>query len=188
MAPSVQSTRSKVLFDLLESTIEARAHWQTWWALVSVAKPKYVARMNHFSDFFQISEHAHFNSVFINLAHLFDKRRDVSSVERYLGLAKDLYPAGERQELRSRLSVHAAALAGVLEIRNNLIAHKNAGQNEKEIFAKAGVTPDQIAALLNETVALINLFAKREGWDNRIPSSNRYSNATLGILDSLTTP
>src|SRR5206468_4326335 len=100
----MDSAATKVLFDLFESTSEARAHWQVWWALANKAKPKFVPRMNRFADFFLTSERAHFNCIFINLAHLFDKRRDVSNIDRYLRLAKTRYTSSEVASVWKRLA------------------------------------------------------------------------------------
>jgi hypothetical protein len=85
----VKSAVSKVFFDILESTTDAHAHWQVWWAIANQARPGLVARMNRFPDFFLSTERAHYNSFFINLAHLFDKRRDVSSIEKYFDCRKN---------------------------------------------------------------------------------------------------
>ena len=90
-----QSLRGKILFDVFESAVEARAHWQCWWAIANQAKPHLVPRMNKYADFFLITERAHFNCTFVNLGNLFDKRRDASSFENYFKLAKSHYATDE---------------------------------------------------------------------------------------------
>src|SRR5437764_14876646 len=109
----VKAAASKVFFDVLESTTDANAHWQTWWAIANQARPTLIPRMNRFADFFLSTERAHYNSIFINLAHLFDKRRDVSSIEKYLRLSKHLYSLQELKAIDSRLAKHLPARSGV---------------------------------------------------------------------------
>ena len=179
---------SKIFFDILESTTEAAGHWQVWWAIANQARPSLVSRMNRFPDFFLATERAHFNSIFVNLAHLFDKRRDVSSIEKYLKSAKNAYSAGELKSISNRLAKHTAARVGVLEIRNHVIAHKNAGLSERQVFAKAGLRPRMIGNLVVECVAVVNFFAERENWSNRIFTSQRLSVATLGVLRAIAPP
>jgi hypothetical protein len=181
----MQSPSSKIFFDILESTTEASGHWQVWWAIANKARPTLVPGMNRFPDFFLATERAHFNSIFINLAHLFDKRRDVSSIERYLRLAKNLYSPEEMKGFSDRLAKHSIARDGVMEIRNNVIAHKNAGLSEKQVFAEVGPRPRMIGSLVDECVAVVNLFAERERWSNRIFTSQRLSDSTLGLLHAI---
>ena len=185
---TANSATSKVFFDILESAMEARAHWQAWWALANQARPELVSRMNRFPDFFLTTERAHFNCIFINLAHLFDKRRDVSTIERYLTQSQHLYSADELADVRERLKKHEQAKAGVLEIRNNVIAHKNAGLTERQVFEKAKIRPRMIGDLVNELAAVVNFFAERENWSNRIFVSDRVAEATLGVVRSIRTP
>ena len=182
---AASSNSGKVLFDLYESTSEARAHWQAWWALANLAKPRFVERMERFPDFFLIAERAHFNSIFINLAHAFDKRKDVASIDRYLRIAKAKYSSVEISAVRKRLAPHAPARDGVLEIRNNVIAHKTLGLTEKEVFASARITPRHIGALVEEVAGVVNSFAEREGWVQRVFTSDRVSSATLGVLEAM---
>ena len=181
----MQSPSSKIFFDILESTTEASGHWQVWWAIANKARPDLVPNMNRFPEFFLATERAHFNSVFINLAHLFDKRRDVSSIERYLKSAKALYSAEEIKSISNRLAKHMVARDGVLDIRNKVIAHKNAGLSERQVFVKAGLRPRMIGGLVDECVTLVNFFADRENWSNRIFTSQRLSESTLGLLHAL---
>lgn len=165
--------------------MEARAHWQCWWAIGNEAKPHFVSRMNKYPDFFAITERAHFNCIFINLGNLFDKRGDASSIEHYFRMAKALYTSEELASFRARLASHAAARESVLVIRNNVIAHKTAGQSERKVFDDAGVRPRQIRDLIAECVAIVNVLVEREGWGNRVFVTDRFSSATLGVIASI---
>jgi len=179
------SVSTKVFFDLFESAMEARAHWQAWWAIANLARPELVPRMNKFPDFFLITERAHFNCIFINLANVFDKRRDVSNLEKYLKLAGNLYSPSEAEEIRKRLLTHKAAIEGVIAIRNNVIAHKNSGMSERKVFNSAELKPRMIGAVVEEVASIFNFFAEREGLTNRIFVSERITEATLGVIRSI---
>jgi hypothetical protein len=180
-----QSPGAKVLFDVFESAMEARAHWQCWWAIANEAKPHLVPRMNKYADFFLITERAHFNCAFINLGNLFDRRRDASSFESYFKLAKSRYTSNEFAEFRKRLASHEPARQGALTIRNSVIAHKSAGQSEKQVFQEAGVRPRQIHSLIGQCTDIVNSLAEREGWSNQVFVGDRVSSATLGLINSI---
>lgn len=181
------SASSKVFFDLFESTMEARAHWQAWWAIANQARPELVLSMNQFPDFFLITERAHFNCIFINLAHVYDRRRDVSNLEKYLKLAGNLYSPSESGDVRLRMEKNKATIDGVIAIRNNVIAHKNAGMTENQVFKSAELKPRMIGALVEEVASIFNFFAKREGLSNRVFVSDRVTEATLGVIKSIRT-
>jgi AbiU2 len=181
------SAGSKVFVDLFESAMEARAHWQAWWAIANQARPELVPRMNRFPDFFLATERAHFNCIFVNLAHLFDRRRDVSNLEKYLKLAGNLYSPSETQEIGQRIEKHQVTINGVIAVRNNVIAHKNAGMTEKQVFKSAELKPRMIGTLVEEIVSIFNYFAEREGLSNRIFVSERVAEATLGVIKSIRT-
>lgn len=175
----------KVLADLVESAIEARAHYQVWWALANQARPRLVARMNLFPDFFAASQRAHFDSMILHLAHLFDKRRDVSSIQTYLRVARASFPVTDVSAVRSRFVPLAKVQAAVAEIRHNLVAHKNVGLTERQVFTQAGVTPNQVRDLILEAAAVVDDFRRRRGWTNGVFTSDRFSQATLGVLESM---
>jgi hypothetical protein len=181
----MSSASSKVFFDLFESAMEARAHWQAWWAIANQARPELVPRMNRFPDFFLITERAHFNCIFVNLAHVFDRRRDVSNLEKYLKLAGNLYSPNESADIRRKMEKNKGTIDGVIAIRNNVIAHKNAGMTEKQVFMGAELRPRMIGALVEEVALICNFFAEREGMSNRIFVSDRVSEATLGVIKSI---
>ncbi len=80
----LQLNADKVLSDLLDSAIEAKAHYQVWWALANRARPRFVSAMNRFPDFFAATQRAHIDSMIVHLAHLFDKKHATSSIDGYL--------------------------------------------------------------------------------------------------------
>jgi hypothetical protein len=180
-----QTARSKILFDVFESTIEARAHWQCWWAMGNQAKLTLRPQLNRYSDFFNITERAHFNSLFINLGNLFDKRRDASSLDHYFRLARDRFSTHEIAEFRARLAGHEQAREGALVIRNGVIAHKTAGQTERQVFIAAGIRPRNIRDLVIECSEIVNRLVERENWTNRVFVSDQFFDATLGVISSI---
>lgn len=179
------TTAEKVLSDLIESTIEAKAHYQVWWALVNQARPKYVATMNRYPDFFIATQRAHFDSMVLNLAHIFDKRIDVSSIFTYLALTELEFTAADLQALRGEISALVSVVDAIKTIRHKSVAHKDAALNEKQVFALADVTPNQIRDLILDAVSVIEGLRRRKGWANGVFESERFSEATLRVLSTL---
>jgi len=178
------SARTKVFFDILESASDANTNWQIWWTIANRSKPKLIPNMNRYPEFFVATERAHFNGIFINLAHLFDKRKDVSSIEKYLRSVPSLFRPEEVRVIRTRLAKFQAVREGVLEVRNHVIAHKNAGLTERQVFQRAGLRPRQIAELIEESTEIVNSFAERENCSIRVYPNEPLINATLGIIRS----
>lgn len=173
----------KVLLDLHESASEARAHWQAWWAIAHQSRPYYTRGLAEYPSFFAVAERGHFNSLIINLAHLFDRRRDVSSIERYLKLAKAT--ARDANAVLSELRTHTKAREAVLEIRNSVIAHKNAGLTEEEVFSRARISPRDIRDLVDAATSVVNQLLERAGLAERVFTDKRVSLDTLKALESM---
>jgi AbiU2 len=178
----MNAARSKVFFDILESASDANTNWQIWWTIANRARPHLVPHMNHAPEFFVATERAHFNGIFINLAHLFDKRKDVSSIEKYLKIGAALFRPQEAKAILQRLAKFDAVRDGVLEVRNQVIAHKNTGLTERQVFQRAKLKPRQIGELIEATTDIVNFFAERENCSNRVYPSEPLIQAALHVI------
>jgi hypothetical protein len=178
----MDAARAKVFFDILESASDANTNWQIWWTIANRARPQFVPHMNQAPEFFVATERAHFNGIFVNLAHLFDKRRDVSSIEKYLKMAAGLFRPQEAKTILQRLAKFDTVREGVLEVRNQVIAHKNTGLTERQVFQNAKLKPRQIGELIDETTDIVNYFAERENCSNRVYPSKPLIEATLHVI------
>ncbi len=178
-------TPAKVLLNLLESAIYAKAHYQIWWALCNQAHPRYDPAMNRFIDFFSVTECAHFGAMTVNLAHLFDKRGDSSSLLTYLRIDAAAFPSLELMTLKKRVESLALVAESVLKIRHKAVAHKDATFNEKQVFDDADITPDKIRDLIHSCADLVDDLRRRKRWSNGVFEGQRFADATLGLVQAL---
>lgn len=175
----------KILQDLLESIIVAKAHYQTWWALANEARPKFIPIMNQFVDFFITTQDAHFNSMIMNLAHLFDTRRDASTLINYLKSEKSNYTSVEFKNLKDEINKLTELAKPILEIRHKTVAHKDQNLNEIKVFQSASITPNQIRDLIFSCANLVNDLRQRKGWPNGVFESQRFTESTLNVIQCL---
>lgn len=175
----------KILQDLLESIIAAKAHYQTWWALANEARPKFVPVMNQFVDFFIATQDAHFNSMVMNLACLFDKRSDSSTLINYLKSDKDSYTPVEFKNLKDEIDNLTKLAIPIQTIRHKTVAHKDAKLNEKEVFQNADITSNQIRDLIFSCANLVDDLRRRKGWPNGVFQSQRFTESTLNAIQYL---
>ena len=175
----------KILLDLIESAIEARAHFQIRWALANEARPKHVATMNLFPNFFIAMQRAHFDSMAVNFGHLFDERSDSSSFKRYLRVARNEFTSGELSSYRKRVDQLSRSAKDFLDIRHKTVAHQDATLSEQQVFQTADVAPDFNRDLIENSAKFVEEFRCRKGWTSGIFESQRYSEATLSMLQVL---
>lgn len=176
---------NKVLVNLIESATDAKAHYQIWWALANQARPRLVRQMNRFPDFFIATQRAHFDSMIVHLAHLFDKQPAATSIEKYLSVARSILPVMDLSSLGKQLALMHPVIKAVLTIRNNVVAHKNADLTDRQVFKKAGVTPNQVRDLINSAVAVVEYLRRAKEWTSGVFESDRYAQATLRLIEAL---
>lgn len=178
-------TPDKVLEDVRLSVNEAKSHYQIWWALVNLARPRFVGAMNRYPEFFGLSVVAHFDAMTTNVAHLFDKRKDSSSLYTYLSVGGSTLSKETIVELEARVAALAPVAKKVCTLRHKVVAHKDAAKYEEEVFEEAGVKPDEIRDLIEACGVLVEEICKANGWVNGVFSGNKYADATLGLLEAI---
>jgi hypothetical protein len=174
----------KVLADLIESSIEAKAHYQIWWALAHQARPRLDKQMERFPDFFIATQRAHFDSMIMHLAHLFDKDHATANIKKYISEAPTIRSV-DRLLLKKQLALMHPVVKAVLIIRHNVVAHRNAAHAEHQWFKKAGTTPNQVRALINSAVALVETLRRARGCKWGVFDNDRFARDTLGLLEAL---
>ncbi len=173
----------KVLSDLVTSAGSAKAHFEVWWALESEAKPALVDTMQAHSDFFRASSDAHYNAFFTYLAHLYDKRRDTSSIKNYLKLATDIISA-ERHHAHS-LEHHAllARATPLVEVRHNTVAHISAKLTERDVFTPLSIRWEEIRAVVYDSAVFVAKLAGTSDLGSiGICRDRRLIDATLKVI------
>ncbi len=176
----------KILNDLLESINAAKAHYQIWWVISNEARPNFAQTMNQFADFFIVTLDAHFNSMVLNLTHLFDQGADSSTLLNYLNKDQATFSPNELKTLKDRVkSLFLVAEPICKMIRNKAVAHKDAKLSEKEIFQNASITPNQIHDLIFSCANLIDDLRQRKDWPNGVSQSRRFAESTSNAIQCL---
>jgi len=174
---------SKILADIIDSAIGAKAHYEIWWAQANEAKPSLVPIMNRHSDFFIASADAHYTAFFVYLAHLFDKRPDSSSIPTYLRSIAETTDAGKLAGLQSEYDKLAARAAPIVTARHKAVAHIDAKLTEKEVFAPLEVTWNQVRDVVYDSAIFV---AKLAGTNDLgsigIARDRRLIEATLKLI------
>ncbi len=177
---------SKVLSDVVDSAIAAKAHYEIWWALASEAKPRLVPIMNRHSDFFIASADAHYTAFFVYFAHLFDKRQDSSSIPTYLrGIAESANPE-LLLELQTEFEVIAKRAEPIVKARHKTVAHIDAILSEKEVFAPLEVTWNQVRdTVYDSAIFVAKLAGTTDLGSIGIARDRRLIEATLKLINAL---
>ena len=183
----VAISKQKVLNDIIQSLICMKAHYYTWWAFVHEGRQGYdykKAMLNN-NDFIRTTEQAHYIAAFVYFAHLFDKRKDSSSIPNYLSLIRtevktDCYDAWEEQFANLKNSAEP-----ILKIRHKLIAHIDIQLSESKIFTEVGLTWNEITNVLHDTTQFIALLLLSEPCALGIPRDGRLSEAVIKALKKL---
>jgi len=180
--------RSKVLGDLITSATSAKAHYEVWWAQVSEAKPKYAQAMNKHSDFFHASADAHYTAFFVYFAHLYDKRKDSSSILTYLNeLAVTARPE-DIVQLRTEYDTLASRADPLLIARHKTVAHVDAKLSEKDVFAPLNVTWNQVRDIVYDSAKFVAKLAGTEDLGSiGICRDRRLIESTLSLIRALST-
>ena len=178
---------SKILEDIVISATGTKAHFDVWWAQVSEAKPRYVPIMNNHSDFFLASQDAHYKAFFIYLAHLFDKRSDVSSIPKYLELIKAETDPERFQQLETDYNALIVRATPLVKIRHKRVAHVDAKLSETDVFTEISLTWNEVRKIIYDVASFVDSFVVVSSGSGKrgIPRDGRLSEATLSLFEAL---
>jgi hypothetical protein len=180
-------TPSKILGDLVDSAIAAKAHFEVWWAQASEAKPHLVGIMNAHSDFFHASYDAHYTAFFVNLAHLFDPRADSSSIPTYFMAIRPTANSAALAALESEYAILAAKARPLVVARHKTVAHIDAQLSEKDVFAPMNVTWNEVRDVIYDSAEFVSQLAAAPSGSIGIPRDRRLIEATLKVIHALKT-
>lgn len=176
---------TKILNDLVDSAIAAKAHYEVWWAQASEAKPQLLAVMNAHSDFFFASYDAHYTAFFVNLAHLFDTRSDSSSIPTYLSAIRAASDPATLAVLETEYSSLAARARPLVVARHKTVAHIDARLSEKDVFAPLNITWNEVRTIIYESAEFVAHLASAPSGSVGIPRDGRLIEATLKLIRAL---
>ena len=183
----LMTTAREITELLIEEGVAARAHFQAWWALRSLALPEYHATMSEFRyvDFFHAANSGHYVLFFLYLSKIFDRDARVAGLTE---LKRALVSEGlalEAKELESKLAPYADQVQKIMAIRNRSVVHTEMAISREKVYELNGITPNQIRELIDVTCDAINDVARALGISNVIFESTRTQEATLRMLETL---
>lgn len=142
----------------------ARIFLDVWWYYDGPTRGDILPSLNRYSEFFKFDPHAHFVSFIVHLSALFENRDDTINIPQLLSEAVSV---GVRQEvvdrMQARLLRTEAVVPKTIILRSNLFAHRTATLSYDEVFRIAKVTPDELRALSDSSIEVMNELAEQVG-------------------------
>lgn len=145
--------------ELRHTVTMAGLNYEIWWVYKSEdTRPAYVKAMNRYSLFFQMSSHAHFVALLMELYRLYETRRDTYNIPTFLKkLRKQNLLAADIRFLEEIYEKQAKPLwVKVNILRNKAFGHRSRNHTVEEVFAEAGVKPIELQELVEVTKKLLN--------------------------------
>jgi hypothetical protein len=144
--------------------------------------------MNAHRDFFLASYDAHYTAFFVYLAHLYDTRRDASSIPTYLREGASTIDAALLRSLQAEYDALAARAAPMIKARHKTVAHVDAKLSDKDLFATLAVTWNQIRDVVYDSATFVAKLAGTSDLGSiGICRDRRLIEATLRLLRTLST-
>lgn len=181
-------TPSKILGDLVDSAIGAKAHFEVWWAQASEAKPHLLRAMNAHSDFFHASYDAHYTAFFVNLAHLFDPRSDSSSIPTYFSAIRATADPAALAVLEAEFASLSVRARPLVIARHKTVAHVDARLTEKDVFGPLNITWNEVRDIIYDSAEFVAKLASAPSGSLGIPRDRRLIEATLKMIRALEGP
>jgi hypothetical protein len=165
--------------------IRSRIFYDIWWFFSSMdMRPKIVKTLNRYPEFFRFDIHAHFVSMVIHLAGLFETRKDTIN---FNALINEVATSGA-----SDVTVTAAqALMKEIEeipskvaiLCSNLFGHRSISLSYEEAFRKAELNPDQLLALTVAGLKVVNILLNTRGLSEQCFDELSRADAEQLIID-----
>ena len=172
---------------LIEEGINARAHFQVWWALRNLALPKYHETMNDYAhvDFFHAANSGHYVLFFLALAKIFDRDPRVAGIRELKRALRAEGKAVAAIRIARELKSFEPYVKRVMSIRNRSVVHNEHSISRHGVYQINGITPNQLRDLIEAACSSINGAARELGIVNTIFDSDRAERATLSMLKTL---
>jgi AbiU2 len=144
---------------LTQQIVRARIYYDLWWLVTgSPSRELIIDQLNQFSDFFRFDNHAHFVSLIVHCTTVWDKNPNAISLPKLAGEILEPQRFSDHNATRLKISELEKGAAGLLKIRHNAVAHRNAVMDYAGVFEQANVIPDQIPTMLTEWLEVTNLL------------------------------
>jgi AbiU2 len=148
----------------------ARIFYDVWWFYEGAhTRPKINDTLNAYSEFFRFDMHAHFVSMVVHLASLFENRSDTVNLGALIDEAEKFgVPEAAIAMTRARMSAIGGISRKLTILRSNLFGHRSASLAYQEVFMKAKITADEIKELTVAGLAIANILLEARKLDTQI--------------------
>jgi hypothetical protein len=173
--------------ELQNIVISASLSYDVWWVFKGYeTRSAYLKTMNQHPTFFYACIHSHFVALLIALYSLYETRKDTHNIPRMIYKIKNLegvtpYAVARLNELYERAR---PLWVKVSVLRNNAYAHRSDSMSVPDVFAEAGVKPDELKELVDITKDLLN-EANSEVFSTEHAFNLDARGSTIEMLDAL---
>ena len=184
------SPRTRDLIQKLADGINfAQAGYEIWFTLAGKDKAyeQYSAELQDYQyrDFFDSVLNAQFKVMFIEIACLFDSRKQASSFYKLQKSLKDDGRAELVDRIADELSLHQNLIKRIKGNRNKRIAHYDMTWTEERVYKEYGVRPNEVGLLLKAFNELLrDIYKTVVSPDTAYPIARpgRFEDATFRLL------
>ena len=146
-----QIVRAKIFYDI--------------WCLYS-DKENHAAifeKLSIYGDFLRYDAHAHFVSMVIHCAVVWDKAKSNVSLPAVSKLILDPNGKPNDKALSETIAQCAQKAGGLVTLRHEAIAHRSQRFDYSDAFARAQIVPNEIPLMLTEWLAITNQLRGQKG-------------------------
>lgn len=181
------SSAHDITLRLIEEGINARAHFQIWWALRNLALPKYLPAMNNvdYVDFFHVANSGHYVLFFLALSKIFDRDPRVAGIKELKRALRAEDKTKIAIEIARQLKPVEPYVKRVMSIRNRSVVHNEHAISRNKVYEVNGITPNQLREVIDAACSSINTAARALDIANTVFESDRAERATLNLLKAL---
>ncbi len=166
---------------LTQQIFRARIYYDLWWTSVGSETPLANAKsLEEFSEFLRFDAHAHFVTMIIHCATVWDNKyislprlgNEILGQERF-GIHSTIWTAiCDQKELAN----------GIMKIRNEAIAHRSKFYDYDAVFERAKVIPDELPKMMTSWLDLVNELKTIRGMKcDKVTGETDFNN--LPLLD-----
>lgn len=152
--------------ELFQDVLRARDTYEAWWNLKNTTVlPKYEETMDAYSEYFGVAIHSHFVAMLLALFRLFDDHQQALSLPRIIVSlqSQPQIPSGLKQKLATQLAAAQPLITKIRLLRDKVFAHRDRAYSYERAFSEAGLTADEVAALIDTAGDMVNDLLHTEG-------------------------
>jgi hypothetical protein len=174
--------------ELQRSVVRASTSYHIWWIYRGTdTLSVYIDTINQYPLFFMATRDAHFSAMIVALYGIYEKNKSTFNIPDLMAYLSRTSPL-EPETIATLANYHGEATplwekARVL--RNNTIAHRSRSGTPSEFYEQAGVSADELKALITLTEKFLNALTADWNQSTHAFSLNP-TNEAIRLLDDLT--